>query len=323
MNTLEKDILNYIQTDFPLVKEPFRFLAQNFNSTESEVLATIDKLKNIDGVIRTISAIFNPVKLGYSSALIAVDILNSDLGNLVEFLNNHNGVSHNYLRDHKYNLWFTIALPEYIDIYSEILNISKVYNFVDFIVLPSIKTYKLKVDFKFGDNSNSVIHKSNNVHSDKVYQISDLDKLIIKELQNELPLISRPYKFLADNIFISEDELITKALYYKDNKIMRRYCATLRHVKAGFKSNAMVVWQVNLDNIDSIGNLVSETPFVSHCYQRVVSDKWYYNFYTMVHALSDDLLNQYIEQLQYIISPEKYEVLKTLNEFKKSRVKYF
>lgn len=322
MDVLSKDLLNYIQTDFPLVEEPFEYLAKMFNVSEEQVITTIKDLKDNKGLIRTISAIFDGRKLGYKSALIALTVSDQNLPHLINELDLHPGVSHNYSRKHVYNLWFTIALSENKDIDYEIKKISSKYDVENYLILPSIKTYKLKVNFKIAEKNN--LQKANVENNSNVRDVivDNQDKLIIKQLQQELPLVSRPFDQLADNIGLTVVEFLERANYYNVSGLMRRYCATLRHVKAGYKANAMVVWCVNLSCIDKIGAKVANYYFVSHCYQRETFQGWPYNFFTMVHAKNDDELKNYLDQLKAVINPSSYEVLETLKEHKKTRVKY-
>ena len=323
MNELAQNILNHIQTEFPLVERPFQHLAELFKVSEIEVINTIKSLKDELCLIRTISAIFDAKKLGYNSVLVAFEVFVTDFDRLIERLNLHPGVSHNYSRKHAFNLWFTLALSDNRDIDAEIDRLAKQFKVSNYLILPSIKTYKLNVNFKVGHKNNSHISNSFKTTNTENIISDDLDKLIIKQLQEELPLIVKPFDQLAKAIDISGNEFLKKASLYKASNIMRRYCATLRHIKAGYVCNAMVVWKVDKTLIDDIGLVVSEKSYVSHCYQRKEFDNWPYNFYTMVHATSENNLNDYLEELKQTINPSAYEVLETIKEHKKTRVKYF
>lgn len=323
MNELTQNILNHIQTEFPLVERPFQHLAELFNVSEIEVISTIKSLKDDLCLIRTISAIFDAKKLGYNGVLVAFEVSGTDFDPLIERLNLHPGVSHNYSRKHTFNLWFTLALSNNIDIEAEIGRLANEFNVSNYLILPSIKTYKLNVNFKVGHKANLQTSNSFKTLNTENIIIDDLDKLIIKQLQEELPFIDKPFEQLAKAIDISGDEFLKKANLFKASHLMRRYCATLRHVKAGYKYNAMVVWKVDKALIDDIGLIVSGKSYVSHCYQRNTFDNWPYNFYTMVHATSENNLNDYLEELKQIINPAAYEILETIKEHKKTRVKYF
>lgn len=323
MDIFSQNLLNHIQTDFPLVEKPFEQLAKMFSATETQVISTIKDLKQEQGLIRTISAIFDGKKLGYQSALIAFNITDQYLPSLIEELDLHSGVSHNYSRKNHYNLWFTIALQDNEDIELEVSKLASKYNVNSYLILPSIKTYKLKVDFTLGDKKNLNQNKSINSIHDQNIVIKTKDKQIIKQLQAELSLVSRPFDLLANEIGLSIGEFLEKANFYNRTGIMRRYCATLRHHKAGYKFNAMAVWHVDPSLIDNVGARVARCTFVSHCYQRKTYHSWPYNFFTMVHATTKEELQIYIEELKQIIYPSVYDVLETLKEHKKTRVQYF
>lgn len=323
MDELTQNILSLIQTEFPLVEKPFCQLAELFNVDETDVIAAIKDLKQDQCLIRTISAIFDGKKLGYHTVLVAFNIQDHYLPALIVELDLHPGVSHNYSRKHYYNLWFTLALPDNKHIELEVSKLATTHNVDSYLILPSIKTYKLKVNFELGGkkkfHSNMVV----NSLCDQNVVIDSKDKLIIKQLQAELPLVSRPFDLLADQIDLSVEEFLERANYYHRTSVMRRYCATLRHHKAGYKNNAMAVWSVDPSLIDEVGVKVANCPFVSHCYQRKAHHSWPYNFFTMVHATSEVQLNDFLDELKRIINSSVYDVLETVKEYKKTRVKYF
>lgn len=155
--------------------------------------------------------------------------------------------------------------------------------------------------------------------------IDSIDRKILLFLQDDLPLESRPYASLAEELAISEDEIIERVKKYIESGLIRRFGAILRHEKAGYSSNAMVVWEIDEEYVDEVADNIAEYDFVSHLYGRKAFPHWNYNLYSMVHARSDDELARNIKILVDCAGGycKSYRVLRSLREFKKTSMKYF
>jgi DNA-binding Lrp family transcriptional regulator len=138
MDKLDKEILNEIQWTFPLVPRPYSEIAKIFGNSDEEMMERLRSLKE-NGIVRQLSAIFDTRRLGYKSALVAMAIDPDKLVQVANQINKHPGVSHNYERNHEYNLWFTLAVPPGSDLKSEIDKFSKLsgINKVDCCLLSS------------------------------------------------------------------------------------------------------------------------------------------------------------------------------------------
>lgn len=152
--------------------------------------------------------------------------------------------------------------------------------------------------------------------------LSSLDKKIICRLQNSIPVNIRPYKDIADDLGIGEDELLDRIRYYNKAGILKRIGVVLYHRKAGFKANAMVVWNVKAKDMDSIGKYMADIPAISHCCSRKKFGEWKYELYTMVHAKSREKCNKIIENISKNIGIQDYRILYSTRELKKTSVKY-
>jgi DNA-binding Lrp family transcriptional regulator len=152
---------------------------------------------------------------------------------------------------------------------------------------------------------------------------SSLEKSIIRKLSGELPISPEPYKKIADEVGITEKELISILRDFQDKGIIRRICGILYHQEVGIKGNAMVVWRVPKDKIDEAALIVCSLPEVTHCYERPTYDNWPYNFYTMIHGASKQQCEEVIKNISNSISAYDYEVLYSIKELKKSSMKYF
>lgn len=153
--------------------------------------------------------------------------------------------------------------------------------------------------------------------------LSQLDKEIIKALQEDFPLCEEPYKVLAERVGISEEELLRRIKELIDEKKIRKMGAVLRHREVGFNANALCAWQVPPDKLDDIAQVMSSYAAVSHCYDRTPAPNWNYNLYTMIHAKTRDECEQLIKELADLTGVTNYKILYTKKEWKKTGMKYF
>lgn len=158
--------------------------------------------------------------------------------------------------------------------------------------------------------------------------LTDREKAIVRALQQDLPLVPEPYRVVAESLDMSEEELLTSIQKLIDKGCLKRISIALRHKNVGYKVNVMVVWDVPDERIRDVGRCVSAHPAVTHCYKRNRSEKFPYNFYTMVHARSDEEYDQVIKDLVTIVGSEvphdvSFEGLRSMRELKKVGMKYF
>ena len=153
--------------------------------------------------------------------------------------------------------------------------------------------------------------------------LTELEKQIVRELQNGLPLVSQPYLVLAARLGLSEAELIKKIKEFLDRGILRRFGAAVRHQDLGYVSNAMIVWEVPKDQILKAGQTMAGFAEVSHCYQRPIYPDWPYNLFTMVHAQNEEACQKIALRLSEATGMKRYKLLFSTAELKKSTMKYF
>ncbi len=155
-------------------------------------------------------------------------------------------------------------------------------------------------------------------------EITALDKKIMKHLQDNIPSSIHPYKDIADDVGISEEEVIAKIKLYKDKKWIRRFGATLRHQKAGFSANGMGVWKVpNPADRQPMGEIMASFREVSHCYERPSYEDWQYNLFTMIHGQSKEECEEVARRISEKTGIKEYTMLYSSREFKKSSMRYF
>ncbi len=149
MDSLDKRLLDIIQTDFPLEPRPYAVLGARLELTEAEVLARVRALR-AQGLIRRIGANFQSSKLGFRSTLCAAKVPAEKLEAFTAEVNRRPGATHNYLRDHAYNVWFTFIGPSWDEVCAELKDISE-HTGVEILNLPAERLYKIRVDFPMDD----------------------------------------------------------------------------------------------------------------------------------------------------------------------------
>jgi DNA-binding Lrp family transcriptional regulator len=324
IDPLDKQLLNEIQWTFPLSSRPYLEIATKHGLTEDDVMKRISLMKRI-GLIRQINAIFDTRKLGYKSALVAFAVKKDRLDSVALEVNKHPGVSHNYERDHEFNMWFTLAVPPDGDLKKDLEIMASLEGVIKFRLLPTLKLYKIGVKLDMVNNDPNKIAPDDKVKKMdlKKFELTSRDKEFIRELQKDLEVTPRPFDTLAKNLGITVDELFKKAIEYERMGVMRRFAAILRHRDAGFAANGMIVWKVPEDKIDEVGYKLASFAQVSHCYRRPVYPDWPFNLFSMIHARTIEAAKKIAIELSNFVRINEYKILFSSREFKKERVKYF
>ena len=324
MDNLDKEILNEIQWTFPLISKPYSEMAKKFGLSDQDMMQRLRVLKEA-GIIRQISAIFDTRKLGYKSALVAMAIESEKLDHIANQVNRHPGVSHNYERNHEYNLWFTLAVPPGSDLKTEIDKFSKLPGIKKTRLLPTIKLFKIGVKLEMVDEKKSDVKPSEEKKkiTETKFITTEEEKKYIRELQKDLEIVERPFLKSAQKLGITEEQLLEKVKQYEEIGVMRRFAAILRHREVGFTANGMIVWKVPEERIEEVGEKLGAFPQISHCYQRPTYPDWPYSVFSMVHCKSVSDAEEMAKQIQKQVDVNDYKILFSSREFKKTRVEYF
>lgn len=324
LDTFDKDLLNEIQWSFPLSSRPYHDLAGRLGADAGEVMERIRLLKEA-GIIRQLSAIFDTRRLGYKSSLVAMSVAPDKLVQVAARISEHPGVSHNYERNHDFNLWFTIAVPPHSSIQDEVNRFSDLEGVRATRMLPTLRMFKIGVKLDMNESKKREVKPSEDKKRirDEPFANTERDRRFVRELQKDLPVAERPFAQMARNLGITEEELFRQAKEYEETGVMRRYAAILRHRDAGFLANGMIVWKVPDDRIPSIGETLGAFPQVSHCYQRPAYPDWPYTVFSMIHCRTREEAAETAKTIQSQIGINEYRILFSEREFKKSRVEYF
>ncbi|MBI4266588.1 MAG: hypothetical protein HY657_19640 [Acidobacteria bacterium] len=307
-----------VQDAVPLCARPFDELGQRLELPSSDVLRQL-RTWSSEGKLREISAVLEGSLLGYESALCAAAVPEQDLPHVIGVVNAHPTVTHNYLRDHAYNLWFTIAVPQAMGLDETLARLER-HAEARFFSARRRRTYKVGVNFDLlsGENSTTVQDLPDLAPLD----LSARDERFFRALQTPLPVVERPFAALADLAACGEEELLEFARRHLGGAI-RRYVATFHQRRLGVRGNAMVVWNVSSQALDEAGRRLAQVPQVSHCYARERLPGFPYALYSMVHGPDDASCRNLVGRLASIVGIDDYAVLVTKRELKKCRLRYF
>jgi siroheme decarboxylase len=321
----DQELLNAIQTEFPLVSRPFAALGERLGEPEAEVLRRYQRLKD-ERVIRQVSAIFDTRKLGYRSSLVATAVDEARIEEAAALINAHPGVSHNYRRNHEFNLWWTIAVPPEADLEAHVNALHRLSEATSTRMLPTLKLYKIGVDLDVSDQRSMAAQSKLPAYRETARTASDLtdeEVAYVRELQEDLAVEPAPFARMAERLGVSEDDVLKAAQAFIDEGLMRRFAAVLHHRRAGFGANAMSVWKAPEDEIDDYGYTLAGYAAISHCYRRPTYPDWPYALFGMIHGTSKARVEEAVADIRRRTGLDDYRLLYSTAEYKKVRVRYF
>jgi len=336
LDRIDRAVLTLLQEGLPLEPHPLAALAFRAGIPEGEFLSRAIRWKE-EGLIRDIRGIFDARALGYSSLLVAAQLDPTRVDEAAETVNRHPGVSHNYLREGRFNLWFTLAVPPGKKAEEEAEELVRAAGGEDWLPFPALKVFKVRAVFELGENGpghRQVVGDSLSVEnrfpspnsgpdSPAAPSLSSREIAAVRALQEDFPLVPDPFRELGERAGFEEQELIGLAVRLRDQGRLRRIAATLRHRRAGFRANAMVVWEAEGKRAEAAGWLFASHPRVSHCYLRPTYPEWPYGLFTMMHASSREELEETVSLLSRESGLYSFSILWSLKEYKKERIRYF
>jgi DNA-binding Lrp family transcriptional regulator len=326
LDELDKKLLNLLQGSFPLSPRPFRKVAELAEVDEDEVLRRTQRLID-DRIIRQVTPIFDTRVLGYSSMLVAAKVDPENPHRAAKIINSHPGVSHNYLRNHDFNLWFTIAtepdsklgLEGTLDVLRELTGAESVRQ------LPTLKLFKIRMDLEMVGDTEALAAAADAtepLEPDPI-ELSELDVAVIRALQGDMPVIPEPYAPAAAELGIDQGALLDHLESMRERRALRRVAAILFHRRAGFSANGMGVWNVPEDRIMDYAPRMASFRGISHCYQRPTYPDWPYSVFTMAHGRSKEECDAILDSIAEDTGIEDRRTLYSSTEFKKIRLLYF
>jgi DNA-binding Lrp family transcriptional regulator len=321
LDLTDRRILNALQGSMTLTEMPFTTVAQESGVTEDELLRRAQALRD-GGVLRHLSPIFDVFRIGYKSALIAFVIEPARLDRAAAAVSAHPGVSHNYAREHRFNLWAVLAIPRERDFEAEVEALARGAGAISYHILPALKLFKIAVEYDMVGKKTDSKPREQKPRAARRGLTAE-ERAIIRVCQDDLPLVSRPWVAAARELGMSEAALLDKLRSMEDEGILRRMAAVLRHQDAGFSANGMACWRVPEERIEEVGTLLAADSRVSHCYWRPTFPDWPYPLFSMVHCETRADVAEIVADLSKKTGVTDYEILWSAREYKKERVRYF
>ena len=325
MTELEQLLLSVVQDAFPLEERPYLVLAEQLDSDEQSVFAAVENLRQ-SGIIRRIGGVYDSKALGFISRLCAGNVPESALDAFAAAVNKIPAITHNYVRSHEYNVWFTVIAQSEAEIQKIVDDVCAKTELHNVHILSA--TEKFKINTVMGGSAAPVIRKNTCVRSKPM---AGADRARIRIACDDIPHTLTPFKDWG----VSCDELREDLAL----KRMRRFGAILRHQEAGFAYNAMVCFRLDerretkdersvilseqSESKDPAGAILAQKPYISHCYERPAFEGFPYTLYAMMHAQSTEELDRQIKEAAESIGNPDYVVLHSVRELKKSSFRFF
>ncbi len=326
LDDVDRRLLNLMQGAFPIASRPYQHVAGEAGIEEAEVLARVKRLID-ERIIRQVTPIFDTRALGYSSMLVAAKVDPENPWRAANVINEHPGVSHNYLRNHEFNIWFTIAtepgsplgLDGTLRVLGELAGAESIRQ------LPTLRLFKIRMDLEMEAGTDQLASAADAVPPAETepQPYDELDIEVIRALQGDMPVIPEPYAPAAASMEMPPERLLEHLRTMQERKLLRRVAAILYHRRAGFSANGMGVWKVPEERIMEIGPRMAAFRGISHCYQRPTYEDWPYSVFTMAHGRSKEECDAILESIAEQTGINERSTLYSSTEFKKIRLLYF
>ena len=360
MTELEQLLLSVIQDAFPLEERPYQVLAEQLGSDEQSIFAAVENLRR-SGIIRRIGGVYDSKALGFISRLCAGKVVDSALEDFAAVVNQIPAITHNYVRSHEYNVWFTVIAQSEAEIQKIVEDVCAKTELHEVHVLLATKKFKINTVMGAGSDERrkarpepvegtrderSVILSARS--ESKNLCLTDNDRSRIRIACDDIPHSLTPFKDWGVSCKELREDL--------DLRRMRRFGAILRHQEAGFADNAMVCFRLDerrdirhsglrpvvdvipfgetkdersvilseqSESKDPAGAILAQKPYISHCYERPAFEGFPYTLYAMMHAQSAEELDRNIKEAAESIGNPDYVVLHSVRELKKTSFKFF
>ncbi len=328
LDATDRRLMNLLQSSFPLQREPFQLIASEAELALDEVMTRTQRLLD-ERIIREITPIFDTRALGYSSMLVAAKVDSENPQRAAQIVNSHPGVSHNYLRTHDFNLWFTIATPPESELGLEgtLEALMRETGAESMRELPTLTLFKINMNLEMEGGTKALASAVDAAppRDLEAQPYDETDVAVIRALQGPMEVSDRPYDAAADAVGMDPSVFLEHLSGMVDRKLLRRVAAILFHRRAGFSANGMGVWRVPEDEIQETGRRMAAFRGISHCYQRPTYPDWPYSVFTMAHGRSkeecDAVLDSIAEECG-LAGPDR-ATLYSSTEYKKVRLHYF
>jgi siroheme decarboxylase len=324
----DRRLMNLLQSSFGIEPNPFETIAGQAELSADEVMARARRLLD-ERIIREITPIFDTRALGYESMLVAARVDSDNPHRAAAVINAHPGVSHNYLRTHRFNLWFTIATPpdSELGLQGTLDALQRETGAESIRQLPTLTLFKINMNLEMEQGTEAL---ASAVEAQPPRELErqpydETDVAVIRALQGPMEITERPYDRAAAEVGMPTESFLGHLSGMVERKLLRRVAAILYHRRAGFSANGMGVWRVPEDRIPEVGASMAAVRGVSHCYQRPTYADWPYSVFTMAHGRSKPECDAILDGIadEHGLHGDERAVLYSSTEFKKVRLRYF
>jgi DNA-binding Lrp family transcriptional regulator len=326
LDDLDRRLLNLLQGSFPLAERPFAEIGALAGVPEREVLARVRTLLR-DRIIRQLTPIYDTRAFGYGSMLVAAQVDPANPWRAARVINAHPGVSHNYLRNHDFNMWFTIAVEEdsALGLEGTLDALAAEAGAESVRQLPTLKLFKIRMDLEMEGATSALTSKVEAVDPAPEGKVAydDFDVDVVRATQGDLPVVPEPFRQAAETVGVPVGELLAHMAGMQERGLLRRVAAILYHRRAGFSANGMGVWNVPAERIADVGPQMAAYRGISHCYQRPTYPDWPYSIFTMAHGRSKEECDAVLDAIADEFAIRDRTTLYSSTEFKKTRLLYF
>lgn len=280
-NALAARLLNEFQRGFPLVPEPYAAIARSLGVREAQVRSTL-AAACADGRVSRVGAVFRPGTVG-ASTLAALAVPPADLARVAALVSARREVNHNYEREHRYNLWFVATAPDAAALAAALAGIAAESGLPP-IALPLVTDYWIDLGFDLAGNGEAPRLPAA-LAAPRTTALTAADRRLLAALEDGLPVRPAPFAALARAAGTTEAAVLARLARWLGDGVIRRFGVVVRHRALGFTANAMCVWDVADDAVDTAGAALAREPGVTLCYRRRrAAPHWRYNLYCMLHG---------------------------------------
>ncbi len=319
LDNFDRHLLGLLQAGFPLTREPYARLGLKLGISGNEVIHRIGELKD-KGIVRQIGPVLDGRRLGYQSTLVAMRVKAENVGRAEMAIREHPGVSHGYERDHDFNVWITLSVPPGADIENEIGKLALAAGAQAALALPALRVFKLRA--YFGVEGAVPAEDGSDMCLAGAAELSPADRLLIRVLPQDLPLVPEPFAPLAVRSDMDVEDFLVRCQSLLERGVIRRFGAAVSHRSIGYRANAMACWVAANGTVEAAGRKLASLGEVSHCYERKTNPLWRYNLFAMIHGSTRAGCRKIVSQVSVETGLSDSVALFSTREFKKVRIKY-
>jgi DNA-binding Lrp family transcriptional regulator len=319
-SSLDFQLLNDFQRDFPLCPAPFAELASRLGVGEKVVLGRLENLRR-EGKISRVGAVFAPKRIG-ASTLAAMAVPPEKLEAVAATVNRFPEVNHNYEREHRYNLWFVVTAASEGRLQASLGAIEQAAGY-PLLTLPLLEEFHIDLGFCLNGGKQKCVATAQPVQP--VALMDEAERRLVSVLQEGLPLFIRPFALIAERIGASEIDVLGRIKRWLEEGAIKRFGVVVRHHELGYRANAMLVHDIPDERVSDIGRALAEEPAVTLCYRRPRRlPDWPYNLFCMIHGRERGEVEATIADLRHRHGLEAcaHETLFSLTRFKQNGARY-